>query len=213
LRWEVTANLGWPSDVHLLPNGHILTAESLTQMVTERDSKGKILWQKKCKAGTYSCQRLPNGNTFIASGGTLIEVTRAGNTVSSITTPAVIYYAAKLRNGHILYEDSRHQVVELDAEGKELWSRNLPGSAWGSVEKLANGRYLVCLYSGGKVIELDTKGKMYWQCVTPSPVYATRLSNGRTLVGGAHMVVEFDRYGKEVWKQTTTGRVWRVRRY
>jgi hypothetical protein len=213
LRWEINSGLGWPSDVHLLPNGHVLIAECLTHVVTERDPQGKVVWQYKCGTSAFACQRLPNGNTLIAAGGNLLEVTRAGKTVSSIVKPGTLYYVAKQRNGHILYVDSQNQVVELDARGQTVCSINLPGAAWGSVEKLPNGRYLVCLYSGRKVVEVDHKGKVYWECLVDSPVYATRLPNGRILVGGGKMVAEFDRSGKEVWKQTLTGRVWRVRRY
>jgi hypothetical protein len=211
VRWEMDNGMGSPVDVQVLPGRRLLVSEYGKGRVTERDQQGKILWEKKCTGSVLSGQRLPNGNTFIASMTELLEVDRTGRTVFSLKKST--YFAQKIRNGHILYVDSANNVAELDAAGKQLWSIQLAGSAWGSVEKLSPGRYLVCLYSGGRVVEVDATGKVLWQCTMQNPTYATRLRNGRILVSGDRMVAEFDRTGRVVWKQQTRGRAWRVRRY
>jgi hypothetical protein len=213
VRWELTSDLGGPLDFHQLPNGRFLIGEYIRRRVTERDTKGKVVWQKACNSNVLTCQRLPNGNTFIATMNEILEVTPAGKTVLSYNKPSV-YYAEKLRDGHIIYT-SASQVVELDAGGKEIRAINLNGMAWGCVEKLPNGHYLAGLYGANRVVEVDGTGKVFWECNVSSPTRATRLPNGNTLVSSSQgrMVVEVDRKGKEVWSQKTAGRVWRVRRY
>jgi HEAT repeat protein/outer membrane protein assembly factor BamB len=216
VRWELNSGMGGPLDVHLLPGKRLLVGEYMGHRVTERElDTNKILWEKKVTSSVVACQRLPNGNTFIASFNQLLEVTRDGKTVLDIPRTTTIYYAQKLRNGHILYADSVNKIGELDEKGKELWSANVPGSAWGGLDRLPNGHYLVCLYGGGKVVEVDNTGKVFWQQNAPSPTRARRLPNGHTVIGCSEgrMVVEYDRNGRELWSHKTQGRVWCVRRY
>jgi hypothetical protein len=212
-RWEINSGLGQPVDIQNLPGGRLLVGEYSGNKVTERDRHGKVLWEHKCNTTVIACQRLPNGHTFITTTAEMFEVDRAGKTVFNWKRTGAIYFATKLRNGHVLYGDGGNQVFELDATGKQIWSLNLAGAAWGSIEKLPSGRYLVCLYGAGKVVEVDKGGKIYWERQIPSPTLATRLRNGHTLVGADRMVVEYNAAGKEIWKHTTQGRVWRVRRY
>ena len=64
------------------------------------------------------------------------------------------------------------------------------------------------------VTEVDTTGKVYWEVMVNSPGYATRLPGGNTLVASIEgkFVAEYDRTGKEVWRQNTPGRPFRVHR-
>jgi hypothetical protein len=47
-----------------------------------------------------------------------------------------------------------------------------------------------------------------WQIEVDSPGHAVRLANGNTLVASieGQRIMEFDRAGKEVWRQATSGR-------
>ncbi len=82
-RW-VISDLRYPVDAHVLPGNRVLIAEYKGRRITERDFQGNILWQKEGLAGEpVNCQRLPNGNTFIATETELLEVDRAGKTVWS----------------------------------------------------------------------------------------------------------------------------------
>jgi len=205
-----------PIDVRPLPGGRLLVAEHQGNRVTERDRKGKILWEQRTNNMPVCCQRLPNGNTFIATYNELLEVNRENKPVYSHTKPHGIYYAMKLRNNHILYVHSGGQLVEMDTAGKEV--RTVPAgntASWASVEALANGHFLVALYGVNKVVEIDAAGKEVWSANVQNPSHATRLKNGNTLVATpeGRKVAELDRAGKEVWKTTTQGRVWRARRY
>ncbi|HZT78914.1 MAG TPA: HEAT repeat domain-containing protein [Gemmataceae bacterium] len=203
-------------DARILPGGRVLVAEHNTNRITERDRANKVLWETRTTSNPVSCQRLPNGNTFLATYNELREVTREGKAVFSYQKPGSIYYAEKLRNGHILYVTSNGQVIELDGTGKELRTVRVGNTGgWGGVELLPGGRLLVALYSEARIVELDASGKVHWEVKVQNPTWATRLRNGNTLVASTEgkRVVEFDRNGKEVWKQATEGRPFRVRRY
>jgi hypothetical protein len=117
--WEMDKAQG-PIDAHPLPGGRVLVAEHNGNRVTERNRKGDVLWEARLKNNPVACQRLPNGNTFIATYTELLEVTRDGKTVYSYGKAYGVYYALKLRNGHILYAHRNNQLVELDGAGKEV---------------------------------------------------------------------------------------------
>jgi hypothetical protein len=218
VRWKIDRDLRAPSDVQLLPGGRLLIADFQGNVVLERDQRGKVFWSRTVDSYPTSCQRLSNGNTFIATYNQMQEVTRDNKVVFTIRPGGNIYRARKLRNDHILYLNSNAQIVETETSGKVLRRVTVPtgGAAnWGGVELLPNGRYLVCIYSANKVLELDAQGKVFWECSVQTPSSARRLPNGRTLVSSmdARAVVEFDRFGKEVWKQTTQGRPFFVLRH
>jgi len=215
LRWSLEQAVR-PIDVQVLPGGRVLVAEHGNSRVTERDLKGKVLWEQRVASQPVSCQRLPNGNTFIVTYNDLLEVTPAGKEVyKTHVDGAMIWNGQRLPNGHVVYVQSNSLVVELDARGKEITRVNVGNTGgWASVERLANGHYLVALYSGRKVVEIDSSGKTYWECTVDSPGHATRLRNGNTLVASieGRRVLEFDRSGKEIWRQATQGRPFHVRR-
>ena len=77
---------------------------------------------------------------------------------------------------------------------------------------LPNGRFLIALFTEGKVQELDATGKILWQTRVEGACHATRLPNGNTLVASMtkKKVVEVDRDGKHVAERVTEGRPWRV---
>src|SRR5262249_26392023 len=114
----------------------------------------------------------------------------------------MIYNATKLRNGNIVMAQSNNQIIELDPMGRTIATVTVADtSGWASVEKLPTGRYLVALYSGGRVVEVDATGKVFWTAKVESAGHATRLRNGNTLVASieGRRIVEIDPSGKEVW--------------
>jgi hypothetical protein len=211
-RWQFTVNGGQPLDARALPGGRVLIAEHSGGQVSERDLKGEVVWKHRVQ-NPVSCQRLPNGNTFIATYQSMMEVTRDGKVLYTYAAQyGQIYHAEKLRNGGFVYCASGDTVVELDATGKEVRHVSTKNagttSGWGSAERLPNGNYLVALYSSGKVVELDANGKVQWEVQSPNPGHATRLRNGNTLVAciEGRAVVEYDRTGKKVWSVDNVGR-------
>jgi HEAT repeat protein len=214
-RWQIE-NIQRPIDAQVIPGGRVLVAEHGLARVTERDRAGNILWEHKTAALPVSCQRLGNGNTVIATYSELLEVTRDNKVVfNHKVTGAQLYYGQKLRNGHYLCALSNNRLLELDDRGKAVLTVNLPNSSgWSSVEKLTNTHYLVALYSANKVVEVDPAGRVTWELAVRNPGHATRLRNGNTLVASisGQYVAEFNREGKEVWKQVTPGRPFHVYR-
>jgi hypothetical protein len=202
-RWQVDG-LQFPLDIQLLANEHVVAAEHGGNRVTERDPKGKIIWEKAI-INPLVAQRLPNGNTFIATANRLLEVDRTGKELFSYPPPGgeKVMKAQKLRNGDIACVLSGTRFVRLDPTGKELasFSVNVHTSG-GRIEVLPNGNVLVPEYGNNRVVEYDRAGNALWEAAISEPIAAVRLANGNTLVTSMneHRAVEMDRSGKEVWE-------------
>lgn len=216
IRWRLSGFQGI-SDVQVLPRNHLLVAEMHSGRVSERGPKNEIVWQKQVNS-PLSCQRLPNGNTFIALRNQLLEVSREGKEVFSYNRQVYdIAAAQRLRNGETLFLTQSAQCVRLDAQGKEVKSfvigdRMLPLQPT-TLQVLPNGNILVAHQYLNKVIEYDPAGKAVWESsVIQRPQSAQRLPNGHTLIasGMQNQVVEIDRTGKAVWDYTPTTRVARA---
>jgi hypothetical protein len=194
VEWEF-ANRHDVHDLHMLPNGNILTHVSHTRIV-EINPKKEIVWsyESKPKEGykgrveVHAFQRLANGITMIAESG-------------------------------------NSRIIEVDSEGKILTTVPLKVTRSDAhrdtrmVRKLATGNYLVCQESEGSVREYDAKGTVVWEYkldLNGRPrsgghgpeghgieVYgAVRLKNGNTLVAGGNnnRVIEVNPAGKIVWQ-------------
>ena len=200
-RWSVD-KLNFPLDAQVLPGDRVLVAEHHAQQVSERNTKGEILWKKTIAA--LMAQRLANGNTFIATDSQLVEFDRDDKEVVSITldTGERIMKALKLANGEIacLVSDqlTNSRVIRLDSTGKELSSFNVQLGAklfGGRIHMLPNGHVLMPHNAENKVVEYDAQGKSVWEVNVPQPIAAFRLPNGNTLVTSMQPTrgaVEFD---------------------
>jgi hypothetical protein len=217
-RWEMN-EVGGPVDIQILPGDRLLVAEYYTSRVTERDRQGKILWESpRLSDNTVSAQRLPNGNTLIATRSSVVEYNRAKEKVAEFpTNRGLVFQAIRHRNGNT-YVLTGTVVVEFDASRKQVRVTDIGRmQGWGGFEILPNGNFLVANYTlGHRYAEIGANGKVIFENVTGgSPARIQRLRNGNTLVaGGSNLaVVEYDRDKKEVWKVATRGRPFSVRRY
>jgi hypothetical protein len=216
VRWQVN-DLRFPLDVQPLSGDRLLVAEYHGNRVTERDTSGKILWEKSI-TGPLVAQRLPNGNTFIATDTELIEVDRADKEVIHITKEGGqrIMKAFKLANGEIACLTSDARIVRLDPTGKEVHGFQISLATrlyGGRIHMQPNGRVLIPHNNENKVVEYDASGKQVWEVTVEQPVAATRLPNGNTLVTTMlpqRGAVEFDPQGQEVWTYRSTTRVTRA---
>lgn len=98
-----------------------------------------------------------------------------------------------------------NQVVELDADGKELWSTAVAG-AW-MAERLANGNTLVAAYNDNAIVELDPQGAAIWRLDAASVLSVKPLNNGN-LLAALHVskqVHELTRDGDVVWSFQASG--------
>ena len=214
-RFSFTGVMG-AMDAHSLPNGRVLVAENNANRVTERDSKGNILWTFQCPANPICCQRLPNGNTFIASYNMVMEITPNKTEVYKYTPGPQFYIfsAHKARNGNIVAITAQGQIIEMDSktgQQKNTVQTNTLGN-WCSVEMQPNGNYLVAAMSTNSVKEIDRKGTVVWEKQFNGVFRASRLPNGNVLVASMNTreVAEMDRAGNIRWKQTTQGRPWAI---
>ena len=206
IRWQVAIQN--PIDAHWLPGGRILVADSRASLIYEMDTHGVVGW-KHAGISPTSVQRLPNGNTVCSTYQKIIEFTRDGKIIFEFPTQGHTYHARKLPDGHYIWIDAGGEIGEIDQAGKQIAKVKVgSGLAWGSVERLRNGRYLVALGGVSKVQEVDMSGKVFWERAVNNPNRAIRLLNGHTLVAshGDSCVYEFDANGNERWKHTSVGR-------
>jgi hypothetical protein len=214
-RWEVE-DLQGPYDVQPLARGRLLVAEYTGQRVTERDRRGKILWQKSV-ADPVACRRLPNGNTFIATIRGVLEVRPDGREVYSLTLrkeQQPVYGAYRAAGSDTAYIACEDGLLALDTAQRKT-SRVLAGEV-ADVQGLPNGHLLVAVGSrtAAKVAEVNPAGKTVWEARVPDPSSATRLANGHTLTASKsdRRLAQIDPAGKVVWQRRTVGRPIRVRR-
>jgi HEAT repeat protein len=213
-RWQID-NLQYPVDAWMLGHNRVLVGEWNGRRVSERDLKGNILWEKNNLPGQVTnCQRLANGNTFIATDTGVLEVDRGGKVVFSHNVSLIAGY--KSGNGVITCLTNDGRCLRLDASGKEI--KSFPsgrGPSWTSgIDVLPNGNVLVSQTDQNRVAELNAEGKTVWQANAPGITTATRLPNGHTLVASHNMssVTELDRSGKVVWEHKEQLHVFRARR-
>lgn len=217
VRWQLN-DLRFPLDVQPVGHDRLLVAEYHGNRVTERDVKsGDVKWEKAI-TGPLVAQRLPNGNTFIATDTELIEYDRGDKEVFHIVKNAGerIMKAMKLANGEIAVLTSDARIMRLDVRGKELnsFAISLGTRLYGGrIHMLANGHVLMPHNNENKVVEYDATGKTTWEVNVEQPVAATRLPNGNTLVTTMlpqRGAVEFDAQGREQWSYRSTTRVTRA---
>jgi HEAT repeats len=216
VHWKIK-DLSGPMDAHMLRNGHVLIAEYEGKRASERDLKGNVVWSHSVEGNPIASQRLNNGNTFIATHHSLMEVTPAGAEVYNRTPSKSVFLfgAQRLGNGHVVYIANPGIIEEYDPVTEKVIRSVRLGSdfgGWCSVEVLANGRFLIALFTEGKVQEVDASGKILWECRVKDACHATRLPNGNTLVASMiqKKVLEVDSAGKVIRQHDTEGRPWRV---
>lgn len=217
--WEIDRNLLGPIDAVVLPSKRILVAEYNGRRVTERDLTGEILWKFEVHGNPVACQRLENGNTFIATLNEVLEVTRAGTTVYRFRLNEVlgqVTYAQKLPSGNILCISSNGILAEFERTGKEVKRQKVGVNVteWLSFELLPNGRLLVPSQQSNSIIEFGADGKPARAVAAKSPYSAVRRANGNLIVCSMNrsILYEVDRKGNLIWEETLKGRPFRVRR-
>ncbi|MEI6177766.1 MAG: aryl-sulfate sulfotransferase [Verrucomicrobiota bacterium] len=173
VEWEYPAKNC--NDLWVLPNGNLLfnTGHGVREVTRDK----KVVFDYQSKSEIFACQRLENGNTFIAecNTGRLLEIEPAGKIVKEV------------------------KLLPDGKDGGHLYIRN--------ARRLANGNFLVCHHGGQTVTEYDPDGKVVASIPAPGgPHSATRLPNGNTLIACGDQksetgpqVFEADKSGKVVW--------------
>ncbi len=163
VRWTI-GNLQTPMDAQVLHGDRVLITESGTQMVTERNLRGDILWKKQVQNWPIGAQRLANGNTVIVSRNQIIEVDRGGKEVFTFNRPSNdIMNAAKTRNGEYVCVSQQGTVFTIDGAGKEVRTYNVGQIRTNANEVLPNGNVIIPGAWQGTTKEYDTTGKVVWE--------------------------------------------------
>lgn len=200
-------NIVFPLDAQMIDDDRVIVAEYHANRVTERNTKGDVLWKRDIVTPLVA-QRLPNGSTFIATPHGLHEYDKDNQEVLNVQLSdgnQYIMKAMKLANGEIVCMVADARIVRYSAQGKELHSFPIPLGLrlfGGRVHMMPSGRVLVPHHAEGKVVEYDSKGKVVWEVPFESPIAATRLPNGNTLITSMNPqigAVEVDRAGTQVW--------------
>jgi HEAT repeat protein len=177
-RWTLTG-LNQPRDAQVLADQRVLVAE--LNKVTERDLRGKILWQKELQQ-PISVQRLRNGDVFITCRNQLIEVNRSGKDVLRVMLKGGFSAARRLPDGRIVAFSDGNEVVQLDKTGREVKRTRVDCGGAGRNEVLDNGHVLALSPGNGNLIEFDIDGKVVNRFDVRGAAHAFRMSNGHTLV-------------------------------
>jgi hypothetical protein len=173
-------------------------------MVTERDFKGAIIWQKSIE-NPVGAQRLPSGNTLITTRNRIVEVDREGKENVLFTNMNYeICCSQKLRNGQLQVVLNTGRYVRLDSKGKELKSTTISAmhNFGAGVDFTGRDHVVMPLMQENKVVEYNDSGKIVWEASIGMPCSSVRLPNGNTLVAcqNASRCVELNRAGKVVWE-------------
>jgi hypothetical protein len=214
-RWQIDC-LAAPLDAEVLSNRRVLVAEHNGKRVTERNFQGEILWEKKLTEPPIHAQRLPDGSTFIATRGQLLEVDPSGNReiVRYLSDRSNIITARRYPDGRIGCIE-KGTYFELSSAGAELRRFTAPPGVCttNALTLLPNGHLLIASYGGGTVHEYDRAGKIVSEIKLGRPLCALRMPGGHTLVSSQDMLlIEFDRFGKEIARRDAPGHPCQIRR-
>ncbi len=192
--WEHKAGL--VHDAWMLGNGNVLYADG--QSVTEVTPGGEVVFQYKAKeqrgGGTYSCQRLENGNTVIGenSTGRVLEVDKDGKVVFELqAVPATkgahhnLRMVRKLENGNYLVCQSGSRLVkEYRPDGKVVLEIKTPNLAFAAIRTDANTTLVSSL---SHLYEYDAAGKVVWELAAKDIAGATVMN-----MTGMHLLADGD---------------------
>ena len=117
--------------IRALPDGNLLVACYHDRKLAEFNWDGRIEWEASLEGPPYMPIRLPDGNTLVSLGptGLIVEIDPAGKTLwryDMVEDTGLdlgwIAGISKLKNGNLVYSDSKHdRLVEITPE-KELVS-------------------------------------------------------------------------------------------
>lgn len=187
-------------DATRLSNGNIVYAcMSGAGVITPEKN---IIWQYVCAPGTetHSCQPIGKDSVLMVLNGTVGKVLIFNTSTNKLLKELII--PTKGTGSHYQFRHVRitpgkktimvgllteKKVVELDWDGKEVWSVNA-SSAWSAI-RLHNGNTLISGDGEGYTREVNPKGETVWEFTrTDAPFKvgntqtANRLANGNTVI-------------------------------
>jgi HEAT repeat protein len=172
--------------------------------VQELGRDGKLRWQLNGLQGPVDAQVLPNLRVLVAEqqGQRISE----RNLMNEILWQKQVNWplgCQRLANGHTFIV-LRNQLLEVDRDGKEVFTYNRPNHDLMAAQKLRDGR-IVCMTHNGVCLWLDASGKEVKSFRVTGNFHQGNidvLPNGRVLVPHTwnNKVIEYDIDGKAVWQ-------------
>jgi HEAT repeat protein len=177
--------------------------------VLELDPSGRVRWEIGGLSAPQDVQLLPGGRVLIAEQGAnrVTERDRSGKIHWERSVP-LPFTARRLPDGNTFIA-CRHQVVEVDREGKEVLSVTRPGYIL-AARKLRNGE-VALVTNQGEYVRLDRTGKEVKAVRPPTAGPRVAFANAADLAPGDRMVLtryaqsqvaEYGPDGKPVWEAT-----------
>src|SRR5262249_18008925 len=150
-----------------LPSGNTFIA-TYTE-VLEVDRAGKTIYSHNRPGSIYCAQKLRSGNILtLDSMGNIFELTTDGKEVRRVAAGDTSNWGGveiQPNGNFIVARCSKHEVVEIDATGKETGFKIGPDKiqwpTWAG--RLPNGRTLVACAHSGIVAEFDRSGNQVWR--------------------------------------------------
>lgn len=218
IRWKLRG-IEMPLDVQPLPGNRVLLAEYRGNRVTERTSKGKIVWEKRIEE-PLAAQRLLNGHTMIATKSQIVELDRTGKEIFSYYPPggAEIMRARKLPNGDyvMVTQLGGTRFHRIDPLGREVRSYPVEvGTSGGRLDVTPAGNILIPEMYSNRVAEYDAAGKVVREIRVPQPIACVALPSGNVIITSMteKRAVEIDPADRSVWEYRRETRVTRAVRY
>ena len=191
--------------------GKILVVDySGSNMIRQLDLDGNLLWEKKGN-NHFASVGDAQGNLFLTTYvGNKLDVFNKDHEVEKSFggLPGEVSGISILANGNYLISagNSESSIIELDQEGKRIWSRELEGVPKHARETSA-GTFIVSLFNTQKVIEIDRSGDVISEFdVELGPYSTSPMPNGNVLVtfreGG---IAEYTWSGEQLKKYPTSG--------
>jgi HEAT repeat protein len=220
VRWKMTLQQGYPVDAQVVGPNRILVCEYQGGRVTERDTKGEVKWEFACGGNPFMAQRLPNGNTFIAMQGRLLEIDRNKNEVWSMQRPNQdIMRAKKLNTGEVVYITNlgvNATYTRMDPKTQKInKSFNVMQTQmlFGNIEILRNGNVIIPHYNQQRVVEYNQDGGQVNTVNLNWPNSVVRLPNGNNLITSYNQRQVYEYNGnQQTWNYQTDGIVFVARR-
>lgn len=206
VKWEYPA--GTAAEVHRLKNGNILFADG---NVTEVTPDKKIVFryeppENKEGWGSYTCQRLPNGNTLIGENysGIVKEIAPNGSVAFELQTQFKtddqhhrMRMVRKLEKGTYLVCHSGDRLVrEYTSSGETVWEYETPNIAF-LAERLPDGNTMISSFD--QVTIVSPNGKIEWEFKKSElPELGIRSMTGFQVLHSGNIVIGcYDAYDKE----------------
>jgi outer membrane protein assembly factor BamB len=173
--WEKTVN-GNPIAVERLKNGNTFIVMQNLLLEVARD--GHEVWSLPRQGfDVFKARKLPNGDVaLVTNRGQFQRLDRDHKVLKSFQVGPVNSQFGSMdvlpTGGVVVGLFGSNRVVEFNANGKQVWSANVPWPS--SVVRLPNGRTLVASQNNNRVVEVDRAGRVVWNYTTGGQVYQAR---------------------------------------